>query len=163
MPDNLFRRIVLPVASVEDAETTCKQVRPRLPDGATVLAVHVVEKAGGAPDKVSVEQREEWAREMFAVVEAELSTEGTDLETDILYGTDVAETILDAGDEFDATAIVFTPRGGSRWVKLLTGNTATNLIENADRPVVVLPEADGQADEAGDPADGGSNAEGADG
>jgi nucleotide-binding universal stress UspA family protein len=159
MTDTLFRRIVLPIASVEDAETTCEQVRPRLPEGGEVLAVHVVEKAGGAPDKASVEQREKSAREIFAVVEDELSAEAVTVETDILYGTDVAEAILDAADEFDATVVVFTPRGGSRWLKLLTGDTATNLIESADRPVVVLPDAD----EAGAPVDTGSTAEEDDG
>ena len=153
MTDTLFRRIVLPVASEEDARATCEQVRTRLPDGGEVLAVHVVEKAGGAPDKASVEQREERARGIFAVVEEELSTEGIAVESEILYGTDVAEAILDAANEFDATAVVFTPRGGSRWLKLLTGDTATSLIENADRPVVVLPDAGDGEDDPSD-ADG---------
>lgn len=138
MTDNLLQRIILPVASEEDAKATCKQVLPRLRDDAEVLAVYVVEKAGGAPDKASVEQREEWARDIFAVVEDELSAEVA-LDTEILYGTDIAESILDAGEEFDASAIVFTPRGANRWLKLLTGDTAMNLLENADRPVVVLP------------------------
>jgi nucleotide-binding universal stress UspA family protein len=143
MTDDLFRRIVLPVASEEDAETTSKQVLPRLREGSEVLAVHVVEKAGGAPDKASAEQREEWADEIFAAVEDELSSvDGVTVETEILYGTDVAKAILDAATEFEARAVVFTPRGGSRWVELLTGDTATNLIANADRPVVVLPDAD---------------------
>ncbi|NEU57851.1 universal stress protein [Halorussus sp. MSC15.2] len=141
MTDTLLQRIVLPVASEEDAEATCEQVLPRLRDGGgEVLAVHVVEKAGGAPDKASVEQREEAARDIFAVVGETLAADGIDLETRILYGTDVAETILDAADEFDASAVVFTPRGGSRWLKLLTSDTTTGLVQNADRPVVVLPD-----------------------
>lgn len=140
MTDTLLRRIVLPVASPEDARTTCEVVRSRLRDSeGTVLAVFVVEKAGGVPDKAGVEQREAYAREIFAVVEAELGSAKIDVETEILYGTDVADAILDAADEFDASAVVFTPRGGSRWLKLLTGDTATRLIETADRPIVVLP------------------------
>jgi nucleotide-binding universal stress UspA family protein len=161
MTDNLFRRIVLPVASEEDARTTCEQVRPRLPDGGEVLAVHVIEKAGGTPDKASIEQREGLARAIFAAVEEELSAASVDLETEILYGTDVAEAIFDAADEFDATAVVFTPRGGSRWLKLLTGDTATNLIETADRPVVVLPDAAHRPGD--DPADPGGELSNADG
>jgi len=142
--DALLRKIVVPLASVEDARTTCERVRARLDDGGEVLAVHVIEKAGGAPDKASVEQREQRTRDIFAVAEEKLDGEGIDLETETLYGTDVVETILDAASEFDATAIVFTPRGGSRWLKLLTSDTATRLVEDTDRPVVVLP-----ADEAG--------------
>jgi len=30
-----------------------------------VVVVNVIEKAGGAPDKASVEQREEYARDIF--------------------------------------------------------------------------------------------------
>lgn len=147
MTDTLLQRIVLPVASEEDAETTCKRVLPRLQDGGgDVLAVNVIEKAGGAPDKASVEQRERRAWDIFAVVEETLSGEKIDVQTDVLYGTDVAETILAAAEEFDASSIVFTPRGGSRWIKLLTGDTATGLIENADRPVVVLPDDDDGGD-----------------
>ncbi|NHN61369.1 MULTISPECIES: universal stress protein [Halorussus] len=143
MTDTLLQRIVLPVASEEDARTTCERVVPRLRDGGSaVLAVHVIEKAGGAPDKASVEQRETLAGEIFAVVEESLDGDGIDVETAILYGTDVAETIRDAADEFDASAIVFTPRGGSRWLKLLTGDTALGLLERATRPVVVLPDTE---------------------
>lgn len=141
MTDTLLTRVVLPVASIEDAETTCESVLPRLRDrGSDVLAVHVIEKAGGAPDKASVEQRENRARDIFAVVEEALAESGIELETKILYGTDVAGTILGAADEFDASAIVFTPRGSSRWLKLLTGDTASGLMDSSDRPVIVLPD-----------------------
>lgn len=141
MTDTLLQRIVLPVASVKDAEATSERVLPRLQDsGGNVLAVHVIEKAGGAPDKASVEQRKNRAHDIFSVVEETLKGEGIDVETRILYGTDIAQTILDVTDEFDASAIVFTPRGGSRWLKLLTGDTTSGLIDHADRPVIVLPD-----------------------
>lgn len=143
MTDTSFRRVVLPLASIKDAKTTSESVLPYLREvNGNVLAVHVIEKAGGAPDKASVEQREIRAREIFAVIEETLADEGIPVETEILYGTDVAESIIDTATEFDASAVVFTPRGGSRWVKLLTGDTARGLIQNADRPIVVLPEVD---------------------
>lgn len=141
MTDKLLQRIVVPVASVEDAKATCEQVHSRVRDGGSdVLAVHVIEKAGGAPDKASVEQRENRAREIFAAVEETFDGAGAEVETELRYGTDVAEAIRDAAAEFGASAIVFTPRSGSRWVKLLTGDTALGLIEGADRPVIVLPD-----------------------
>ncbi|MFB6138619.1 MAG: universal stress protein [Halobacteriaceae archaeon] len=139
MTDPLLERVVVPVASPEDAAATGRALAPRLADGATVVAVHVIEKAGGAPDKASVEQREAYAGDVFdAAVEA-LGDAPATVETDIRYATDVAEAVVAAG-EHDATAIVFTPRGGSRWVKLLTGDVALDLIGGADRPVVVLPD-----------------------
>jgi nucleotide-binding universal stress UspA family protein len=75
----------------------------------------------------------------------------------------VADAIFAAADDYGATAIVITPRGGSRWVQLLTGDVALSLVTETDRPVVVLPDV-GDGDET---ADGGSrdteaNAGGAD-
>jgi len=54
MPRPLFEQPLLPIASAEDAETSVRAVRPYLEtaDGKVTL-VHVIEKAGGAPDKAS--------------------------------------------------------------------------------------------------------------
>lgn len=57
----------------------------------------------------------------------------------MLYGTDVAETILTAARDVNASAIVFTPRGGGRWVKLLAGNVTQSILRGSDLPVLVLP------------------------
>jgi len=160
---DLLDRVVLPVANDDDARATARAL-----DGHEVgsaLAVNVVEKAGGAPDKASVEQREEVAEEAFAVLEAALG-DGIDLETRVLYGTDVADAIFDAADGYDASAIVITPRGGSRWVRLLTGDVALSLVTETDRPVIVLPDverADGEASSADGEASGteGSTGDGA--
>ena len=141
MTDPLLKTVVLPVASAEDAETTCAAACDRIAAaGGRVVAVHVVEKAGGAPDKASVEQREEHAGEAFEVVERRCADVGVPVETRIAYGTDVAEAIFEVADEVDATAIAFTPRGGSRWTRLLTGDVALSLVTETDRPVVVLPD-----------------------
>lgn len=141
MPESLFQRVVVPVANCDDAAATTTALAPYVAtaDG-TVIAVHVIEKAGGAPDKASVAQREQRAEDIFAIVTEGLADTEVPLETRILYGRDIAETIIDAAHEEDASAIVFTPRGGSRWVKLLTGDVTTNLIADTDRPILVLPD-----------------------
>jgi len=136
---DLFERVLLPVASRDDARSTARALTPHV--GEHVVAVHVVEKAGGAMDKASVEQREEEAARIFEVVHDELD-DLTFVDTRIDYGTDVAETIFAAADEEDATSVVFTPRGGSRWIRLLTGDVALDLITKRDRPVVVLPDGE---------------------
>lgn len=148
---DLFERVLLPVASPDDATASARALQPRVGD--SVVAVHVVEKAGGAVDKTSVEQREEEAAHIFEAIHAELD-DHTTVETEITYGTDVAETIFDVADEVGATSIVFTPRGGSRWIQLLTGDVALDLITGTDRPVVVLPDQQGDAT-AEDPTGGG--------
>ena len=134
---DLFERVLLPVASRDDARSTARALRPHVGD--QVVAVHVVEKAGGAVDKASVEQREEEAEHIFEIVHEELD-ETASVDTRVDYGTDVAETIFAAADEEDATAIAFTPRDGSRWIRLLTGDVALDLVTETDRPVIVLPE-----------------------
>ena len=136
---DLFERVLLPVASRDDARSTARALSPYAGD--QVVAVHVVEKAGGAVDKASVEQREEEAERIFEIVHEELD-DAVDVDTRIDYGTDVAETIFAAAAEEDATSIVFTPRGGSRWIRLLTGDVALDLITKRDRPVVVLPDGE---------------------
>lgn len=144
MSDSIFDRIVVPVASEEDARSTAAVLAEYLdPERSTVIVVNVIEKAGGAPDRASVEQREEYAREVFAAFTDAVRDDQVLVETEILYGTDVAETILQAAADRDASAIVFTPRGGSRWLKLITGDVTSSLINEGDRPVVVLPDGEG--------------------
>jgi nucleotide-binding universal stress UspA family protein len=140
---DLFERVVLPVASPEDARATCAAVKPHLTGEA--VAVHVIEKAGGAPDKAGVEQREEYATETFEAVRECLDA----VETELRYGTDIAGTIFEAASDHDASAIVITPRGGSRWLRLLTGDVALDIVTETDRPVVVLPDIEVEEEETG--------------
>lgn len=141
--ESLFARVLLPVASEADAEATAVAARSHLErDERRATVVHVIEKAGGAPDKASVEQREAQAKSIFARVDDVFGPAGIQYETRILYGTDVAETIIDAAAETDASAIAFTPRQGSRWLQLLTGDVSLSLVTDTDRPVIVLPDVE---------------------
>jgi len=156
---DLFDRVLLPVADPEDARATCEALANR--EVGQVRAIHVIEKGGGAPDKASVEQREEYAGEVFEVVETTLPDE-FDVETEVVFGTDVAEAVFEAADDFDATSIVITPRSGNRWIRLLTGDVALALVTETDRPVVVLPDVE-TAEPTEDSDDGGDAGETAEG
>ncbi|MFB6108288.1 MAG: universal stress protein [Haloplanus sp.] len=153
---DLFSRPVVPVANEADAVETCRAAFPRVAAvGGRPLVVHVVEKAGGAPDKASVEQRELLAEEAFDAVRELAADFGVDVETRVLYGTDVAAAIVDAAADADASAIVFHPRGGWWLLDLLTGDVRDSLVTESDRPVVVLPavdETDGDDADATDEA-----------
>ncbi|MFC6824490.1 universal stress protein [Halopelagius fulvigenes] len=140
-PEPLFLRPVVPVANVDDAEHTAAAVLPRVAAaGGRARVVHVVEKAGGAPDKASVEQREELAADAFDAVRERAAEAGVEVETELRYGTDVAASIIDAARDIDATAIAFTPRSGKAWWDLFSGGVRDSLVTESDRPVVVLPD-----------------------
>ena len=141
MPTSLFHRIIVPVASEDDAAATTTALAPYVAEASgTVIAVNVIEKAGGGLDKASVEQRERFADGIFDTVAEGLAGVDVEFESEYLYGTDVADTIVEFARDQDASAIVFTPRGSGRWLKLLTGDVTTSLVSESDVPVVVLPD-----------------------
>ena len=76
MTEPLFSRVVVPVANRDDAAATAATLRSYVAMDSTVIAVHVIEKAGGAPDKASVEQREQRAAEIFSIITEEFDDSG---------------------------------------------------------------------------------------
>jgi len=139
---SLFERVVVPVANREDARATAAAVAARIEEGDTVIAVHVIEKTSGAPDTTSPEQRKLVAEEIFDIVTAGLSHTEATVDTEIRYSSDVAATIIETAHERDASAIAFTPRGESRWKKLLSGDVTHHLVAETDIPILVLPDRD---------------------
>ena len=141
MAKALLRRPLVPVASEADAEATAEAAVPYF-DGVAenVTVVNVIEKAGGAPDKASVEQREAYAERVFGVIVPSLEAFDFEVETRIAFGTDVADAIIDAGRQMDATAIVFVPRGSGILPRVLSGDVEHALTTRSDRPVVALPQ-----------------------
>lgn len=134
--------VLVPMASERDAEATCAALRDYLAPETQVIAVHVIEKAGGAPDKAGVEQREQRANRIFRLTRQRLEPAGMEVQTRTLYGTDIADTVVEAADEFDAGVIAFSPREASRLSRILSGDVALDLITTTDRPVLALPNPD---------------------
>ncbi|RLM57353.1 universal stress protein [Halobellus sp. Atlit-31R] len=162
--DSLFARPLVPVASDADAKRTVAAAFPHVAAvGGRVTVLHVIEKAGGAPDKAPLEQREELAEELFAAAREAAADAGVDVETELRYGTDVAEAILDAAGDTDATAIVFAHRGGRAWWDLFSGGVRETLTTDSDVPVVVFPDEDVESDSGADDGsdiDDGSDSDG---
>jgi nucleotide-binding universal stress UspA family protein len=86
-----------------------------------------------------MEQREAIAEEAFELVRERAGEAGVDVETKLLYGTDVAETLVEGAHEAGASSIVFTPRGHKWWWDLFSEDVADALVHESDLPVVVLP------------------------
>lgn len=139
---HLLTRVLVPIASTDDAVSTCAALRSQLDGGETIRFLHVIEHTKSGLDTASVEQLEAAADEIFEQVWEHLPDLQVELDTVLRYDTDVTDAIFDAAAEFDASAIAFSPREGNRWVRLLTGDVALQLITSNDRPVVVLPDVE---------------------
>jgi hypothetical protein len=138
---DLLADSVIPVADDDDARATARALTPYLDGTGTVTVVYVVEKAGGAADKASVEQREIHAERAFDAFRDVLA-DAVDVTTTIQYHTDVVEAVFETAAAQDATAVAFVPRGGGTLLGLLTGNRTKRLVTENDLPVVSLPAPD---------------------
>lgn len=134
----LIQHLLVPVATEEDARATCAALQPYLDDIERVTAVHVIEKAGGAPDKAPLEKRREDASDFLAIVDSTLST-SVAVDTRTVFATDIVPALFAEATDARADAIAFRARGGSRIKRILTGDMATKLVTNPDVPVISLP------------------------
>ena len=133
---SLLRHVLVPVASEDDGRTSAAALAPYDPDRVTIL--FVVEKAGGAPDKVSPTQAKTHAADAFAAFQEVLDAD----EERIAYGTDVVATIFEEALAADASTVAFTSRGGGRLLQFLSGDVATKLVTDNEIPVLSLPSSD---------------------
>lgn len=151
----LFDHLLVPVADDDDARTTARALAPHLEEVGRVTVVHVVEKGGGVVDKAPLGKRRADGRRFLAALETALAetSPSVPVETRIVFGTDVADTIVATATDVGATAVAFRPRGGSRLARLLSGDTATRLVSDPEVTVVSLgtPErVDGSSDLGGE-------------
>lgn len=136
-----FPHILSPIATEEDARTTCAALEPYLDDVERVTAVHVIEKAGGAPDKAPLEKRREDASDFLAIVDSTLGA-SIAVDTRTVFATDIVSAFFTEAADVGADAIVFRARGGSRIKRVLAGDVATRLVTNPAIPVISLPNPD---------------------
>jgi hypothetical protein len=136
MSRTLLDRVVVPVADDKDARATANALADY--EFADVIAIHVIEKGGGAPDKIPMEQAEQRAEAAFEAFRDVIP----DAETEITYATDVVDGVFEGAADLSASTIAFQPRGGSRLTQFLEGDPALRLVTKADRPVIALPKTD---------------------
>jgi nucleotide-binding universal stress UspA family protein len=134
--------MLVPVASVADAERTCDGLDRYLDDTVeTVTVVHVIEQRDGYLDPASPTALEREAERLFAYVE-EYFDDAPEIRRSLRYGTDAVEEIVAAADELDVSAIGFVPRPKNRIEQLLTENTSYRLVTESHHPVVAFSKGD---------------------
>jgi len=144
MSDPLLERPLVPVAGPDDAAATCRALFPRLSGDECPTFLHVIEQGTTAMDASTPDDRDLAAERMLDDVADRADRAGVDVDTEVRYATEVAGAVVDTAGDLDATAIVFVPRGGGGGLwSLLRGGVRTDLVTESDRPVVVLPEAEG--------------------
>jgi nucleotide-binding universal stress UspA family protein len=144
MTESFFQQVVVLVANRDNAAATTAALLPYVAGtGSSVIAVHIIGRAEKPPDKAPVGQHKQRAEGIFSIVAK--GFEGTEivLETDLRYETDIVASIISAAHDNNASTIVFTPRRGSRWRKLLTGDVTHNPLQSSDIPILVLPDSRG--------------------
>jgi len=137
----LFQHVLVPVATDADARMTCTALEPYLDEIERVTAVHVIEKAGGAPDKAPLAKRREDASEYLSIAESMLS-ESVAVDTRTVFTTDIVDGLFAEAADVGADAIAFRARGGSRIMRLLAGDVTSKLVTDPELPVVSLPAVD---------------------
>ncbi|ADD03629.1 UspA domain protein [Natrialba magadii ATCC 43099] len=132
--------VLVPAADPKDGKRTAEALTPHLDTDSRVVLVNVIEKGGGTIDKAPMEQRKEYANEIFEEARKPLVDSPATIESETLFGTDIVKTIFDAAGEHDADAVVFTARKGNRIAELLTGDVARRLVKEGTIPAVALPQ-----------------------
>lgn len=141
MPTDLMRRVLVPVASLEDTEATCQAILPHLSeDTETVVLLHVINQTEGYIDPASPKHLEEEAEKMFRVAQDSVGPD-LPLQTSLRFGTNVVDEIKESAAEHDATAIAFRPRPGGVLTKLVPEDTQARLITEAPCPVIAFPDS----------------------
>jgi len=129
---SLLSNVLLPVAEEADARRTAAQLDKY--DPGEITALYVIKKGSG-PSATPVSKSGERGAEAFAAVREYFS----DIAMETVFSDDIVATILEHGEEIDASAIVFSSRGGNRLLQFLTGDKTLKLVTKADRPVVTIP------------------------
>ena len=137
-------RILVPLADEKDAADTAESLTTWFHEGdreqnQTVTMLHVVEKSGGAVDKAPLPAAEQRAADIFEIATVILEDEGYSVETEVRYGTNIVETIIEAARELNSTVVVFRPREYGILTRLVSRDRTRTLIRNLSCPAIVLP------------------------
>ena len=137
MENDIFERILVPIAGPDDAEATARALRPHLDPNTTLIVTHVTE---GETAETSVKTgRDQFAGATYETFSDILYRNDLQFEWATLEAREVAEAITDAVEMTEATLVAFTPRDIDTWSRTISGDPGGQLIRESDVPVMVFP------------------------
>jgi nucleotide-binding universal stress UspA family protein len=145
-----MKKILVATDGSEDAERAIDFAAQLAKTSSARLLIVNVTGAHSIPEAVLVKfsQAEHvWVRELLASLSSEILQKARDRAralglTDIALESrsgDVAQTILEVAEQFDADAIVVGKRGSGRVAGLLLGSVSQKLVSLASQVVIVVP------------------------
>jgi len=103
---------------------------------ASVVVPHVAQPNEEDESEVDTRQRGELTLKTLA---DKLDEAGITVETELLFGDDVAKAVLNAAEAHKVTLIVLGASGKGRMARLLAGDVPQQVLRQVDRPVLVFP------------------------
>lgn len=137
MNEALFERILVPIASPDDAEATARALRPHLDSDTTLIVTHVTQ--GTTAETTIKTGRDQFVGATYERFVDILYRDDIEFEWATLEGREVAEALVDAVGMTEATLVAFTPRDLATWERTIAGDPGGRLIREADVPVMVFP------------------------
>jgi len=137
MENDLFDRILVPIADPDDAEETARALRPHLDPNTTLIVTHVIQ--GEAVETSVREGRDQFAGATYETFSDILYRYDLQFEWVTLEGREVAEAIIDGVEMTEATLVAFTPRDIDTWSRTIAGDPGGRLIRKSSVPVMVFP------------------------
>lgn len=102
----------------------------------SVVVAHVAQPSESDESESDTRQRGEQTLKTLA---DKLRDNGINVESELLFGDDIAKAVVKAAEAHRATLIVLGASGKGRVARLLAGDVPQQVIRLADRPVLVFP------------------------
>ena len=102
----------------------------------SVVVAHVAQPHEEDACEADTRQRGEQTLKTLA---DKLADSGISVESELLFGDDIAKAVVNAAQAHKATMIILGASGKGRMARLLAGDVPQQVIRAADRPVLVFP------------------------
>jgi nucleotide-binding universal stress UspA family protein len=141
-PARPYQTIVVPLDGSALAARALEEAQPlAAASGATIVLVTAVPgPAGGAPWHVDPQARGEHLPDYLVAARQQVAAAGIPVQL-YLSPTPAAAAIMDVSDQVEADLIVMSTHGRGGWQRIRLGSVAWDIVQMAQRPVLLISPA----------------------